>query len=385
MKKNLFYKCICILLLLSTSLSVELYAEQQKTITVSSDGCQTKEIKCDENTLLNISAEPNVGYVFKTWNDGNTENPRSIVISKDTTLVASFQFSTSFDTISVGKGIYGGSMTGAGVYMKWQSITLTAVPDEGFSFDQWLEDGSTDNPRQIITSGNATYTPVFSGGGKVVKIYAEDCTILFEQRVAPGVVINAEAVAKPQGEFSQWSDGVKTAARALTISSDTTVYAQFKKEKSTIVFVNSNGSLLQSSEFEHGSMPEYSGQTPVHPMSPSAYEFDGWTPDLVVVTGPAVYTAKYKEVTDVDEIMSVSEKVSIIPSVVSRGGNLNVINLPKVNDTKITVYDGIGKVCSTYYTNGESTINIAAPSACGSYIVVCKTQNNVQTIKLIVR
>lgn len=384
MKKCLIYKCLCTTLTLLTFLSVELYAEQQKTITVSADGCQAKEIKCDENTLLNISAEPNVGYVFKNWNDGNTDNPRSIVISKDTTLIASFEFSTSFDTISVGKGIYGGSMTGSGVYMKGQSITLTAVPDEGFSFYQWLEDGSTDNPRQIKTSGNATYTPVFSGGGKVVKIYAEDCTTLFEQRVAAGVVINAEAIAKPQGEFSQWSDGVKTTARAITISSDTTIYAQFKKEKSTIVFVNSNGSLLQSSEFEHGSMPVYSGQTPVHPTSPSSYEFDGWTPDLSVVSGPAVYTAKYTIVTAGDEIMAMS-KVSIIPSVVSRGSIINVFDLPKANGCEITVYDGIGKICSTYDTNGVSTFNIIAPNECGSYIVVIKAQSNIQTLKLIVK
>ena len=42
-----------------------------------------------------ISATPNFGYHFVQWNDGNTENPRSLVLTQETTLTAEFALSFS--------------------------------------------------------------------------------------------------------------------------------------------------------------------------------------------------------------------------------------------------------------------------------------------------
>ena len=42
------------------------------------------------NTSVEISAYPNVGYHFTQWNDGNTDNPRTIVLTCDTTFTAEF-------------------------------------------------------------------------------------------------------------------------------------------------------------------------------------------------------------------------------------------------------------------------------------------------------
>lgn len=42
---------------------------------------------CEESQ---ISATPNYGYYFVRWSDGNTDNPRSLVLTQDTVLVAEF-------------------------------------------------------------------------------------------------------------------------------------------------------------------------------------------------------------------------------------------------------------------------------------------------------
>ena len=42
------------------------------------------------NTLLKISAISNYGYKFTQWSDGNTENPRTLVLDKNTFLMAEF-------------------------------------------------------------------------------------------------------------------------------------------------------------------------------------------------------------------------------------------------------------------------------------------------------
>ena len=51
---------------------------------------------CDSATAV-IAATPNAGYAFAYWNDGNTQNPRSLTINRDTMLVAYFTLSP--DTI----------------------------------------------------------------------------------------------------------------------------------------------------------------------------------------------------------------------------------------------------------------------------------------------
>lgn len=53
-----------------------------------------------------------------------------------------------------------GHVEGAGEYESGTSISLFAIPNEGYIFSHW-SDGNTDNPRSIIVSGNAIYTAIF--------------------------------------------------------------------------------------------------------------------------------------------------------------------------------------------------------------------------------
>ena len=47
---------------------------------------------CNENRQLICSPIPNRGYLFDRWSDGNTENPRTIELTKDTTMEAIFDY-----------------------------------------------------------------------------------------------------------------------------------------------------------------------------------------------------------------------------------------------------------------------------------------------------
>lgn len=79
---------------------------------------------------------------------------------------------------------------------------------------------------------------------------------------------------------------------------DATYTAVFKESVRTytIKFVNEDGTELQSSEEKFGTMPAYTGATPVKEATAQyEYTFDGWDREIVAVTGAATYTAKYKE------------------------------------------------------------------------------------------
>ena len=44
---------------------------------------------CQEPTAV-VNAVPNTGYHFAHWNDGNTDNPRTLMVSSDSTIIAYF-------------------------------------------------------------------------------------------------------------------------------------------------------------------------------------------------------------------------------------------------------------------------------------------------------
>ena len=69
--------------------------KEQYTITVGVNdpamGTATGGGKYVVNTEVVLTATPNTGYDFVAWNDGNTDNPRTIVVTSDATYTANFQ------------------------------------------------------------------------------------------------------------------------------------------------------------------------------------------------------------------------------------------------------------------------------------------------------
>lgn len=51
-------------------------------------------------TSAEIQAYPYDGYHFVSWNDGNTDNPRTITVTSDAVYIASFAEDVSIDTTS---------------------------------------------------------------------------------------------------------------------------------------------------------------------------------------------------------------------------------------------------------------------------------------------
>ncbi|MBQ2574075.1 MAG: DUF4465 domain-containing protein, partial [Bacteroidales bacterium] len=53
-----------------------------------------------EGTQVLITATPYEGYRFVSWNDGNTDNPRTITVTSDSTFIANFESDSIFSTIT---------------------------------------------------------------------------------------------------------------------------------------------------------------------------------------------------------------------------------------------------------------------------------------------
>lgn len=84
------------------------------------------------------------------------------------------------------------------------------------------------------------------------------------------------------------------------VEGDRIVYAVFSKtiRSYPIVFKNSGGTQLQNTNVNYGDIPSYKGSAPKKDDVPSGklqedYEFSGWSPEIVSVTGSATYVATY--------------------------------------------------------------------------------------------
>lgn len=120
-----------------------------------------------------IRAVANYGYQFVQWNDGNTDNPRTFMLTQDTHFTA--YFATNQYTITVNAAEYG-TATGGGTYYFGDTITILAIPADNYQFIGW-QDGNTENPRMVIVTGNATYTAYFESTQGIVDIDVDEIKI----------------------------------------------------------------------------------------------------------------------------------------------------------------------------------------------------------------
>ncbi len=102
MKKHL---SLIVMALVASAMLFSSCTKEQYTITVNANdptmGTVTGGGTYDLNATITLTATPNEGYEFVSWNDGNVENPRNITVTADATYTATFQ--------AVGNGGGGGT------------------------------------------------------------------------------------------------------------------------------------------------------------------------------------------------------------------------------------------------------------------------------------
>ncbi len=107
-----------------------------------------------------ISAKPNIGYHFVQWSDGVVNNPRSIVLTQDTVLIAEFAEIPSY-VVEVIYNLDHGTVNGQGTYKEDEKVILTATANDGYKFHKW-SNGVTDNPYTFFVKSDVTLEANFT-------------------------------------------------------------------------------------------------------------------------------------------------------------------------------------------------------------------------------
>ena len=194
-----------------------------------------------------IEAIPAPGYYFVSWNDGNTDNPRVVHLTSDTSFVAIFDGNGIFNLQVFSSNEMRGTVTGGGSYLGGMDITITALPiSDEYKFSHW-NDGNTDNPRVVHLVSDTTFVAYFAekeyynvetasnneewgsvdGGG----IYME------------GSEATLTVTTEPFCLFEGWADGDMQMPRIVTVTQDTLFTANFSFDSAWAASINMVGDL----------------------------------------------------------------------------------------------------------------------------------------------
>ena len=115
-------------------------------------------------------------YTFVGW------TPAIVAVTGDATYTATFSSVVNVYTITV--NAVNGQVLGGGEYQYGTTTDLTAIPDEGYVFDQW-SDGVKDNPRTITVTGDVEYTALFKSAEGLENIYTAEPVqkVIIDQKV----------------------------------------------------------------------------------------------------------------------------------------------------------------------------------------------------------
>ncbi len=185
-----------------------------------------------------IHAVSNYGYHFIQWSDGDTNNPRTVVLTQDTSFTAEFDYNQyTINGFSANSTL--GTVLGSGDYQYLDTVILTATAMAHYHFAQW-QDGNTENPRVVVVSEDASYTAMFEIDVYHITVESSDLNMGYVSGggdVAYGQPVTVEATAYSGYHFSCWSNGVTTNPYSFTLTQDTSLTAYFALHVRDTIYV----------------------------------------------------------------------------------------------------------------------------------------------------
>ena len=326
--------------------------------------------------------------------------------------------------IKVNKASEGGTVIGGSVYgdtyAPGSQATLTAVPDAGYVFDEWQDDGgntvSTANPYTLIVSDSVTVKPVFSAlaAGSYVITYLGNGSTSGSVPASSGTVLteatliedNTGVISKVGYTFDGWNTRANGSGTPYAVGSSydgtangsLTLYAQWTEALTTSysVTLQTNGGTINS-----GDLTSYdSGTEVILPTDITKADciFDGWyeTSDFTGSavtkistddTGIKTYYAKWKYCNVAGTVSGEDESKIQGADITLRGNNIDEQNtisdvngaysftdIPSGEYNLIVTHDGITQTLLIEVTNGNVTS--------GDIIMPTGTKNSIVEITL---
>ncbi len=300
---------------------------------------------------VTVTVTPNNGYTFTNWTEnGNvvsTSSSYQFNLSANRTLVANFKViaASQFAVILSSNPAAGGMTTGSGAYNAGSSVTVTATPNNGYTFVSWTDNGT-------IASTSPTYTFALNANRTLVANFAINTyTLALSPNPAAGGTtsgagsfnagssVTATATPNTGYTFVNWTDNGTIASTnatyTFTLNANRSLVANFSANTFTLNVTATNGTVVKNP-----SQANYnSGSTVQLTATPnSGYTFTSWSGDATGSTNPLTVTMNAnKNIT-----ANFTAVAAVGPANVNLGsaGNFTILTKAGISTTGITSVQG---------------------------------------------
>lgn len=291
----------------------------------SVEGIPTSSV--DSASVVTLTAVPAEHYRFVSWSTGDTTATINVTVVSDTTLTATFalmQHTVAATVDPVESGSVEGIPTEAVDY--GTTVTLTAVPAEGYHFVEW-NNGVTTETLDLLVESDTTVVAKFALNTYTVTTNVTpdasgSVSISPATTVEHGTIVSLTAIPADGYHFVSWSNGATEPTITVAVVSDTTLTANFE--------LNAAGTYTVTVIYD-ATMGSVSG-VPTEPVNADSvitlvatpndgYLFTGWstgeTSDTLVltVTDNVTVTANFELFVPATFIVGVSTRNTIMGTV----------------------------------------------------------------------
>lgn len=257
---------------------------------------------------IQLRAESISGYRFAHWNDGNTDNPRTVVVTGNATYTAIFeQIKHTLTTVVTPEGA--GTVIGGGVIVQGETVELEAIANPGWVFTHWTTSSNENWSREwptvnVSLYSDVTYTAWFKVATYTIKTYANYSTagtVTGDGEYEHGSTVTLTATPNEGYRFKCWKDNenLTDATRTITVFADESYTAIFEKLTYTLSIgvTPAEGGTVSG----EGGVYEYGDRVRLEATPSPNYKFvkwhDGLTDDTryAVITSDVEYIAIFEE------------------------------------------------------------------------------------------
>ena len=232
------------ILLTLSGILLSFSAMANDTIRIYSNGCDDYQTFIGPHGgQLTMTANSDQWSHFVRWNDGNTDNPRTITTNGNADYTAYFEtykYSVQVQSNDAARGrayiykvVKGDTIEyndSVGTFEAGSEVYLTCQANYGYHFDKW-SDGNKSQQRSFILANATTFTATFAKNVYSITTNAEHGSISGNSSAEYLDEVTLTAVPDYGYHFTQWSDGNTDNPRVFQITKDTTFTAKFAYDR----------------------------------------------------------------------------------------------------------------------------------------------------------
>ncbi len=305
---------------------------------------------------VQLTAIPDDGYKLSQWTGdiAGSENPATVYMDADRNVSAQFVPKEYFTLTT---NATNGTITLDSVadqYIEGTTVTLTATPDYGYSFQEWSGDlTGADNPVTISIDSNMTITALFTELPRyTLSVNAVNGSVTLDPEGGTyyeGTVVNLTAIPDTGYRFVIWTGDISgnEPSASVTMNKDMSVSAGFMELPKYLITTDAiNGTIVLDPE---GGRYYQGTEVSLQAIPDNGYEFSNWSGDLsgtspeetIIVNNHLFVSAIFNLITDIDHTVS-GNPIQIYPNPVS---DKLYFDFPdKGEKYEVRVYDLLGKL-----------------------------------------